>query len=79
MSIIERIDWLLAYTDWDRAKWESWFRDHPEALGASYGANADGKIANIGELVRHIFAAEQRFSDIIEFKPPWIVEYVEAF
>jgi uncharacterized damage-inducible protein DinB len=78
MTIVERIDWLLAYTDWDRAKWEAWFGDHPEALGASYGPNADGKIANVGELVRHIFAAEQRFSDRIEGKQPGSVDDVPA-
>jgi uncharacterized damage-inducible protein DinB len=70
MRITDRIDWLLAYTEWDRAQWEPWFRENPSALGASYGANATGKITNVGELVRHIFAGEQRFSDRIEGKEP---------
>ena len=56
------LDDLLAYTDRDRAQWYAWFREHgPRALAVDLGANNTGRIKNVGELVRHIFSAEQRY------------------
>ena len=53
---------LLDYTDWDRAQWAAWFREQgPPALAIGLGANGDGRINTIGELVRHIFSAEKRY------------------
>ena len=53
---------LLDYTEWDRAQWQAWFREQgPAALAVGLGAHSDGRIANVGELVRHIFSAEQRY------------------
>ena len=52
---------LLAYSDWDRGQWHSWFRQNGAALGVDLGANNTGRIRNIGELVRHIFSAEKRY------------------
>jgi len=53
---------LLAYTEWDRAQWEAWFREQrPPALAVDLGPNGDGKVNTVGELVRHIFAAELRY------------------
>ena len=70
MSILSSIDYLLEYTEWDRAQWEAWFRaDGGEAFRVDLGANGDGRIANVGELVRHIFSAEQRYVDRIQDKP----------
>jgi uncharacterized damage-inducible protein DinB len=53
---------LLAYSDWDRAQWHNWFRDQgPDALAIGLGANVDGRVTTVGELVRHIFSAETRY------------------
>jgi uncharacterized damage-inducible protein DinB len=61
---------LLEYTDWDRAQWEAWFRGQgPAALAVGLGPNGDGRITNVGELVRHIFSAEQRYTERIRGVP----------
>lgn len=66
MSIASEIGYLLDYTEWDRAQWEAWFRAQgPDAFAVSLGENGDGRMTNIGELVRHIFSAEQRYVDRI--------------
>ncbi len=59
------IDDLLAYTEWDREQWHAWFTGQPDALALGLGSNSDGRLKDIGELVRHIFAAEQRYVDRI--------------
>lgn len=70
MPIHEELDYLLRYTEWERSQWETWFRANGvETLGVGLGANADGRIANVGELVRHIFAAEQRYVERIQGLP----------
>jgi uncharacterized damage-inducible protein DinB len=56
------LDDLLAYTDRDRLQWLGWFREQgPPALAVDLGPNNTGRIRNVGELVRHIFSAEQRY------------------
>jgi uncharacterized damage-inducible protein DinB len=61
---------LLDYTDWERSQWHAWFREQgPAALAVDLGPNRDGRINTIGELVRHIFAAEQRYVDRIQGTP----------
>jgi uncharacterized damage-inducible protein DinB len=70
MTFIDEISYLLDYTEWDRAQWESWFRANGgETLAVGLGANTSPRITNIGELVRHIFAAEQRFIERIQSLP----------
>ena len=70
MTIASQIGYLLEYTEWDRAQWEAWFRSRGrDALLVDLGANTDGRIANVGELVRHIFSAEQRYVDRIQDQP----------
>jgi uncharacterized damage-inducible protein DinB len=70
MNILPQVEYLLDYTDWERDQWESWFRTQgPNALAIGLGANADGRIANVGELVRHIFSAEQRYVERIQELP----------
>jgi uncharacterized damage-inducible protein DinB len=55
-------DDLMHYTDWERQKWYDWFRQHGEqALKISAGPHGDGRFETVGELVRHIFAAEKRY------------------
>jgi len=56
------LDDLLAYSDWDRARWRDWFLEKgPDALSVGLGPNADGRFNTIGELIRHIFSAEKRY------------------
>lgn len=69
-SLTSEIGYLLDYTEWDRAQWEAWFRSQGrDVFLLDLGANTDGRIANVGELVRHIFSAEQRYVDRIQDKP----------
>jgi uncharacterized damage-inducible protein DinB len=56
------LDDLLAYSDWDRAQWRDWFLGKgPGALAVSLGPNTDVRFSTVGELIRHIFSAEQRY------------------
>ena len=68
-SLASEIGYLLDYTEWDRAQWEAFFRSDGDAFRVDLGANGDGRIANVGELVRHIFSAEQRYVDRIQELP----------
>jgi uncharacterized damage-inducible protein DinB len=61
MPIALTFDDLLEYTDWQRARWLTWLRDHPEALALSAGPNGDGRFTSVGDLVKHIFGAELRY------------------
>lgn len=70
MSFAAEIDFLLEYTDWDRRLWAAYFHAQgPSVFAMDLGANSDGRIKNIGELVRHIFAAEQRYVQRIKGEP----------
>ncbi len=61
---------LLDYTEWERSQWEPWFREQgAPALHVDLGPNSDGRIANVGELVRHIFSAELRYVQRIRGVP----------
>ena len=53
------LDELLAWTEEDRAKWETWFQQHPEALALKLRGDRFGTVAG---LIGHIFEAEQRQS-----------------
>jgi uncharacterized damage-inducible protein DinB len=62
MTLSSEIGYLLDYTDWDRTQWEKVFRSEgSDAFAVGLGANCEGRITNVGELVRHIFSAEQRY------------------
>jgi len=62
MAFAFTLDDLLAYSDWERARWHDWLRDQgPAALAVDLGAHNEGRIRTIGELVRHIFSAEKRY------------------
>jgi uncharacterized damage-inducible protein DinB len=64
MPVHLSLDDLLDYTDWERHKWQAWFRQHAaDALKTSAGPHGDGRFQAVGELVRHIFSAEKRFID----------------
>src|SRR6267378_573797 len=61
---------LLDYTEWERAQWHAWFHEQgPAALAVDLGPNSDGRVNTIGELVRHIFSAEQRYVARIQGAP----------
>jgi uncharacterized damage-inducible protein DinB len=70
MSFPADTEYLLDYTEWDRARWESWFRAQgADAFAVDVGANADVRFGTVGELVRHIFSAEQRYVERIQELP----------
>lgn len=58
-----RIDYnvLIGYTDWERQKWHDWLEKHPEALKTRMGPH--GYCQTVGEVVKHIFSAENRYID----------------
>jgi uncharacterized damage-inducible protein DinB len=60
---------LIAYTDWQRAKWHVLLRQHADALQTTVGPNGDGRFANIGDLVKHVFSAEKRYVDRLSNRP----------
>lgn len=62
MAFAFTVDDLLAYSDWERAEWRRWFAEQGQAtLSVDLGANNNGRIGTVGELVRHIFSAEKRY------------------
>jgi len=70
MTFALELEHLLGYSDWERGQWHAWFREQGAgALAVGLGPNGDGRVNTIGELVRHIFAAEQRYVERIEGGP----------
>ena len=64
------VDDLLQYTEWERGKWQAWFRKHgTDALKAGAGAHGDGRFQSVGDVVRHIFAAEKRYVERLKGQP----------
>jgi uncharacterized damage-inducible protein DinB len=53
-----RLDELLRYTNDEREKWRSWFRDHPAATEVP--VQPGGRLPTAGKLIDHIFLAERR-------------------
>lgn len=54
-------DDLIEYTAWQRARWQTFLREHPEALRLDAGPHGDGRFTTIGDLVKHVFGAERRY------------------
>ena len=52
------IDELLRYTNDEREKWRSWFRDHPAATEVP--VQPGGRLPTAGKVIDHIFLAERR-------------------
>jgi uncharacterized damage-inducible protein DinB len=69
MPIALHVRELLEYTEWQRERWRTWFRVHPEMLHAGTGPHGDGRFTTIGDLVRHVFSAEQRYVDRLNGHP----------
>ncbi len=62
MPINLSLDDLMDYTDWEREKWYDWLRQRGEkVLKISAGPHGDGRFETVGDLVRHMFAAEKRY------------------
>lgn len=70
MSIALSLDDLMEYTDWERRKWHDWLRQHGgRALTLSAGPHGDGRFQCVGDLARHIFAAEKRYIEWLSNRP----------
>ena len=69
MPLALAVDDLLEYTAWQRGRWHTWLRDHPEALALSAGPHGDGRFTTVGDLVKHIFGAEWRYVQRLTGQP----------
>jgi uncharacterized damage-inducible protein DinB len=70
------VDDLIEYTTWQRARWQTFLREHPEALRLDAGPHGDGRFATVGDLVKHLFGAEQRYVQRLTDQP--LSEYAEV-
>ncbi len=61
---------LLAYTTWQRERWQAWFeKQGPAALAVTTGPHGDRRFPTTGGLIRHIFSAELRYLERIAGRP----------
>src|SRR5262245_48672870 len=61
---------LIDYTNWERDKWDVWFKQHGDGvLAITTGPHGDGRFQTIGDVVRHIFSAEKRYVDSLSGQP----------
>lgn len=61
---------LVDYTDWERQKWQVWFRQHGgDVLKIGAGQHGDARPESVGDLLRHIFSAETRYVDRLSGRP----------
>ncbi|HWZ97446.1 MAG TPA: DinB family protein [Candidatus Dormibacteraeota bacterium] len=66
VSLIE----LIEFTDWERSMWHDWLRERSDkVLGISLGPHGDGRMQNIGDLVKHIFIAEKHHVERLSDRP----------
>ena len=55
---------LMEFTGWERSQWRERLSAHGDAvLDTSVGPHGDGRIATVGELIKHIFIAEKHHVD----------------
>ena len=57
---------LLAWRDYETARWRAFFEAHPQALDFAAG---DGTMDTVRGLVRHIFAVERRYGERLLGQP----------
>lgn len=61
---------LAQYTDWEREKWQAWFKEHgDDGLKIGAGPHGDGRFSTVGDLIKHIFSAEARYIDRLLGRP----------
>jgi len=61
---------LMDYTDWERRKWNEWFRQRGKPpLEISVGPHRDERFESVGDWVRHVFAAEIRYVERLSGQP----------
>lgn len=61
---------LLEYTHWERERWHSSLREHGgPALAIPTGPHGDGRLKHVGDVIRHIFSAEQRYVERLLGRP----------
>jgi uncharacterized damage-inducible protein DinB len=64
MAVQLSVEDLIEYTDWERSKWSEILRSRgDDVLKIGMGPNGDGRFQSVGDVVRHIFAAEARYID----------------
>lgn len=70
MSVTLSFNDLMDYTEWERQKWHSSFKQHgDDALRISAGPHGDGRFSTVADLIRHIFSAEKRYIDRLSDRP----------
>lgn len=53
---------LMEHTEWERQKWHARIQKYGQpALELSVGPHGDGRLERVGDVIRHIFAAEKRY------------------
>ena len=61
---------LMDYTEWERGRWRDCLRRQDrKVLEISPGPHGDGRFGAVGDLVKHIFAAEKRYVDRLAGRP----------
>ncbi len=70
MSLTLDYQHLLDYTQWERDDWRRFFQEHGEPpLQLSAGPHGDGRFVSVGDLIAHIFWAEQRYVERLTGRP----------
>ena len=61
---------LVEYTEWERQKWHDWLQHNGDnVLKISAGPHGDERFQTMGDLVRHIFSAEERYVERLTGRP----------
>lgn len=68
MSITAGLPELLAYSDYERAKWRDWIAADPSRLNLSF--QAGGRFPTIGSVLDHVFLVERRHLSRLEGATP---------
>lgn len=71
MPIEMSLNDLIHYTDWERLRWKQWLRQHGnmQVLQISAGPHGDGRFETVGDVLRHMFAAEKRYVEWLSGRP----------
>ncbi|HKF52433.1 MAG TPA: DinB family protein [Candidatus Acidoferrales bacterium] len=61
---------LMDYTEWERQKWHSWFKQQgDQALATTTGPHSGDRFKTVGDIIKHIFSAEMRYIDRLSNRP----------